>query len=53
MVVQVFTNENVACVVAAVRRIAVAVVVRVVKMSVALGARGEGKLFTHTETERR
>lgn len=53
MVVQVFTNENVAYAAAAVRRIVTVVMVLVVKMSVALGARGEGKLFTHTETERR
>ena len=48
-----FTNENVAYAAAAVRRIVTVVMVLVVKMSVALGARGEGKLFTHTETERR
>ena len=53
VVVQVFTNEHVAYVVVAVRRIVTVVMALVVKMSVALGARGEGKSFTHTKTERR
>ena len=49
VVVLVFTNENVAYVVVAVRRIVTVVMVLVVKMSVALGARGEERSFIRTE----
>lgn len=53
MVVQGFTDENVAYSAVAVQRIAAVVMASVVKMLDVLGVRDEVKSFTHANTERR